>query len=77
MVGWLVRRILGTKNEREIKKLKPFVRRVNELERRLDELPNYELIRKAQELYNSIRLKEDLKEEILRGRITEWKSLPS
>jgi len=71
MVGWLVRRILGTKNEREIKKLKPFVRRVNELERRLDELPNYELIRKAQELYNSIRLKEDLKEEILRGRITD------
>ena len=71
MVGWLVKRILGTKNEREIKKLRPFVRRVNELERRLDEMPNYELVKRAQELYNSIRLTEDLKEEILRGRITD------
>ena len=71
MVGWLVKRILGTKNEREIKKLRPFVRRVNELERRLDEMPNYELVKRAQELYNSVRLTEDLKEEILRGRITD------
>ncbi len=71
MVGWLVKRILGTKNEREIKKLRPLMRRVNELERRLDEMPNYELVKRAQELYNSIRLTEDLKEEILRGRITD------
>jgi len=71
MVGWLVKRILGTKNEREIKKLRPFVRRVSELERQLDELPNAELVRKAQELYDSIRLKEDLREEILRGKITD------
>ncbi len=71
MVGWILKRILGTKNEREIKKLRPFVRRVNELERELDELPNAELVKRAQEIYDNIRLKEDLKEEILRGRITD------
>ncbi len=71
MVGWLVKRILGTKNEREIKKLRPLMRRVNELERRLDEMPNYELVKRAQELYNSVRLTEDLREEILRGGITD------
>ncbi len=71
MVGWLLKRILGTKNEREIKRLRPFVRRVNELERKLDELPNRELVKRAQELYDRIRLDDNLKEEIVRGRITD------
>ncbi|RLJ69971.1 protein translocase subunit secA [Hydrogenivirga caldilitoris] len=71
MLGWIVKRILGTKNEREIKRLKPFVKRVNELEKELDELSNSELIKKAQELYNTIRLNEELKEQIIKGRITD------
>ncbi len=71
MIGWLLKKIVGTKNEREIKKLKPFVRKVNELERELDELPNSELVKKAQELYDTIRLNEEIKERIIRGDITE------
>ncbi len=71
MVGWILKRILGTKNEREIKKLRPFVRKVNELERELDELPNKELVKRAQELYDRIRLDEKLKEEIIGGGITD------
>ncbi|WP_457600772.1 preprotein translocase subunit SecA [Hydrogenivirga sp.] len=71
MIGWVLKRILGTKNEREVKKLRPFVNRVNELERELDELPNSELVKRAQELYDSIRLNEELKEEVIKGRITD------
>ena len=71
MIGWILKRILGTKNEREIKKLRPFVKRVNELERELDQLSNRELVKRAQELYDNIRLNEDLKEEVIRGRITD------
>ncbi len=71
MLGWIVKRILGTKNEREIKRLKPFVKKVNELEKKFDEMPNLQLVRRAQEIYDSIRLREELKEEILRGNITD------
>ncbi len=71
MISWLLKRILGTKNEREIKKLRPFVKRVNELERELDELPNKELVKRAQELYDRIRLSEEIKEEVIKGRITD------
>ena len=71
MIGWLVKRILGTKNEREIKKLRPFVRRVGELEKDLDSLSNVEIRERAQALYTKIREDEDLREEIIRGRITD------
>ncbi len=71
MIGWLLKRILGTKNEREIKRLRPFVKRVNELEKELDRLSNAELVKRAQELYDNIRLNEKLKEEITRGKITD------
>ncbi len=71
MIGWVLKRILGTKNEREIKRLRPYVKRVNELERELDGLSNSELVRRAQELYDNIRLNEELKEQIARGKITD------
>jgi len=71
MIGWILKRILGTKNEREIKRLRPFVKRVNELEKELDELSNRDLVKRAQELYDNIRLNEELKEEVIKGRITD------
>ncbi len=71
MVGWLLKRILGTKNEREIKRLRPFVKRVNELEREFDELPNRDLVKRAQEIYDRIRLDENLKERVIKGEITD------
>ena len=35
---WLLKRILGTKNERDLKKLRPFVARINALEKELQGL---------------------------------------
>ncbi len=71
MIGWLLKKILGTKNEREIKRLKPFVKRVNELEKELDELPNKEIRKRAIDLYNTVRLNDELKEKIIEGKITD------
>ncbi|MDQ7038716.1 MAG: preprotein translocase subunit SecA [Aquificota bacterium] len=71
MIGWVLKKILGTKNEREIKRLKPFVRRVNETERELDSVPNRDLVQRAKTIHERIRSDKDLKERILRGEITE------
>ncbi len=71
MIGWLVKRILGTKNEREIKRLRPFVSRINDLEKELDELPNSDLVKRAQDLYDTIRLNEEVKTNVIKGRITD------
>jgi preprotein translocase subunit SecA len=38
MVNYVLKKILGTKNERELKKLRPLVTRVNELEPRMKAL---------------------------------------
>ena len=38
MVNYVLKKILGTKNERELKKLRPLVARVNELEPRMKAL---------------------------------------
>ena len=32
MVGWILKKILGSKNQREIKRLTPIVRRINEFD---------------------------------------------
>src|ERR1044072_4595454 len=32
MVGWILKKILGSKNQRELKRLAPIVRRINELD---------------------------------------------
>ncbi len=71
MLGWIAKKIIGTKNEREVKRLRKFVKRVNELERQLDQLPNKNLILRARELHDHIRTNEELKERIIKGEITE------
>jgi len=71
MLNWLLKRLLGTKNEREIKRLRTFVLKVNEMEKELDDLPNRELIRLARDLYERVRSSEDVKERVLRGEITQ------
>src|SRR6267378_990644 len=38
MVGWILKKILGSKNQRELKRMMPIVRRVNELEAPLQNL---------------------------------------
>ncbi len=49
MVKWLLTKIFGTKNERDLKKLQPFVAAINELEPRIQKLSNQELQAKTAE----------------------------
>lgn len=43
MLDWVLRKIIGTKNQRSVKRLWPIVREVNEHEAKLQELPEEEL----------------------------------
>ena len=47
---WLLKKIIGTKNERDIKKVRPLVARVNELEEELQALSDSALQEKSMEL---------------------------
>ncbi|MDW8237826.1 MAG: preprotein translocase subunit SecA, partial [Aquificaceae bacterium] len=68
MVEWVLRKLIGTKSEREVKRLRKLVKKINERERELSGLSNLEII----ELGKSLREKLGaLKEEIKRGRIVE------
>ncbi|NPA32825.1 MAG: preprotein translocase subunit SecA, partial [Aquificae bacterium] len=71
MLGWIAKKIIGTKNEREIKRLRKFVQRINELEKELDKLPNKELVALGKELHETIRNTPKLKEQIVKGDITD------
>ena len=71
MLSWVVKKILGTKNEREIKKLRPFVAKINELEKELDSLSNKEIVEYSKELHGKILANEEIKESIMKGEIGE------
>jgi preprotein translocase subunit SecA len=43
MVGWLLKKILGSKNQRELRRLAPIVRRINELDEQFKGLSDDEL----------------------------------
>src|SRR5438445_13134288 len=43
MVGWILKKILGSKNQRELKRLMPMVRRMNELDEQFKSLSDDEL----------------------------------
>ena len=49
MVQWLLKTILGTKNDRDIKKLRPLVDRINELEVEYQQLSDEQLQAKTPE----------------------------
>ncbi len=70
MLNWLVKKIVGSKNERALKKLRPFVEEINKLEPQLDELSNLELREEAKKLFERIKSDEQLKEAFKRGEIT-------
>ena len=70
MIGWLIKKIVGSKNEREIKKLKPFVEQINSLEGELDNLSNLQLRERAQKLFEKIRSSEEIKRAFEKGEIT-------
>ncbi|MFN3598624.1 MAG: preprotein translocase subunit SecA [Aquificaceae bacterium] len=71
MIEWLVKKLLGTKSDREVKRLRKVVKRITQKEKDLDTLSNLEVVQMAQDLHQRILQEEELKERILRGEITQ------
>ncbi|WP_456401167.1 preprotein translocase subunit SecA [Persephonella sp.] len=71
MIGFFVKKIFGTKNEREIKRLKPFVQKINELEKEFDKLPNKELRERSLQLIKQVRSDENLRDAITSGELVD------
>ena len=44
MVGWILKKILGSKNQRELKRLAPMVRRINEFDEQFKSLSDDALV---------------------------------
>ncbi len=62
MVGWILKKILGSKNQREIKRLMPTVRRINELDEQLKALSDDELRAKTAQWKAELTAIEDVEE---------------
>jgi preprotein translocase subunit SecA len=71
MIGFLAKKIFGTKNEREIKKLKPIVAKINQLEKELDKLPNKEIRERSLALKEKVQSDENLKNAITKGEMVD------
>lgn len=71
MIGYLVKKIFGTKNDREIKKLREIVNKINKLEPQLDELTNKQLIEESLKLKEKIQSNSHISEAITQGEIIE------
>ncbi|HEY0369336.1 MAG TPA: preprotein translocase subunit SecA, partial [Chthoniobacterales bacterium] len=59
MVGWVLKKILGSKNQREIKRLTPLVRRINELDEQFKTLSDDELRAKTAQWQSEFKAIED------------------
>jgi preprotein translocase subunit SecA len=55
MVGWVLKKILGSKNQRELKRLTPMVRRINELDEQFKSLSDDELRSKTAQWQQELR----------------------
>lgn len=69
MINFLLKKIFGTKNDREIKKLREFVAKINQLEPQLDALSNRELIQKSRQLKDKIQSDNHILTAITEGEI--------
>jgi preprotein translocase subunit SecA len=49
MVGWILKKVIGSKNQREIKRMMPIVRRINELDEQFKTLSDDELRAKTKQ----------------------------
>ncbi len=47
MINWFVKKLLGSKNQREVKRLWPIVQKINELEKEYQGLLDEQLIAKT------------------------------
>ncbi|PMP76895.1 MAG: preprotein translocase subunit SecA [Sulfurihydrogenibium sp.] len=71
MLGYLIKKIFGTKNEREIKKLREIVNKINKLEPELDQLSNKEIRQESLKLIEKVRSNEHISTAITEGEIVE------
>jgi len=55
MIGWLLKRVFGTQNERQLNKLGPLVLQINELEKEVSALSDDELKARAREFMETLR----------------------
>src|SRR5215212_9400961 len=62
MVGWVLKKILGSKNQREIKRLLPTVRRINELDEQFKSLSDDDLRAKTAQWKSELGGMEDIGE---------------
>ena len=71
MIGYIIKKVIGSRNDREVKRMRPIVDKINEIEASLQKLPEDELrdrTAKWKERLHAIEDKEELKaalEEIL------------
>ena len=54
MYNWIIKKIIGSRNERYLKKLKPTIERINELEEQLQKLSEEEVRAKTDEFRNRL-----------------------
>jgi preprotein translocase subunit SecA len=62
MLGFIIRKIIGSKNERELKRIRPLIDQINQLEAKIATLSNDELRAKTGEFKERIERGEDLDE---------------
>ncbi|HEX8280662.1 MAG TPA: preprotein translocase subunit SecA, partial [Chthoniobacterales bacterium] len=62
MVGWVLKKVLGSKNQREIKRMMPTVRRINELDEQFKSLSDDELRAKTATWQAELAAIEDVEE---------------
>ncbi len=69
MIEYVLKKIIGTKNEREVKKIRKWVSQISLLEESFDKLSNKYIVLKAQDLYFKINQDNALKEAITEGQM--------
>src|SRR5438309_4515324 len=62
MVGWVLKKILGSKNQREIKRLAPIVRRINELDEEFKSLSDDDLRAKTAQWQAELKPIDDIQQ---------------
>ncbi len=71
MIGFIAKKIFGTKNEREIKKLRPYVDKINQLEKEFDQLSNKEIRERSLSLKEKVQSNPELRDAITRGEMVD------
>jgi len=69
MFGWLIKKVIGTKNQREVRRLRPLVAKINALEESFQSLTDEEL--RAKTTAWQAELKEITDNDVLQRRLNE------